>query len=346
MSLTIGTNKLRFVIFGNGHDSARNDSGDGMTSFLYECDYCAFDTSGQYCWVVTKHGDPADRKIRKLDTATWEEVPHAFENVDVSTEVTSGFLCGIENTNSNLGILVLGSSQIVVFDLTTDTIAYTISGNLFRINEDYPPHATLVGDKIRIIGASVDQSKVDAPYAVLDLTNLTVTQNNQSGGWTISGFYNDTDITFANRTYGDHRAIWGAHITDGGANTLLWDNFSLYNTDVQLESFSHEDDLYFPTLVGDEWRFGKYPIPPDLNTPTPQSYIGINANTLASPPVYTRGRTWASFLMTDNSLMVTDFVNTAVLYNGSSPKLTPMVMGDHLIICAGSDGHTYLARYR
>ena len=346
MSLTIGVNKLKFVIFGNGHDSARNDSGDGMTSFLYECDYCAFDTSGQYCWVVTKHGDRADQKIRKLDTSTWEEVPHAFENVDVTEETANGLLVGIENTNSNLGILVIDSLRTVVFDLTTDEIYYDLSGNLYQISESYPPHATLVGDIIRIIGASVDQSKVTAPYAVIDLANQTITQNNQAGGWTISGFYNDTDITFANRTYGDHRAIWGARITDGGGNNLLWDNFSLYNADVQLESFSHEDDLYIPTLVGGEWRFGKYPIPPDLNTPSPQSYIGINANTLASPPVYTRGRTWASFLMTDNSLVVTDFVNTAVLYNGSSPKLTPMVMGDHLIICAGSDGHTYLARYR
>lgn len=337
---------LSFTIFGHGHDSTRNDSGDGMTTFLYSCDYAAFDNTGRYLWVVTKSGEREDQKIRKLDTTTWEEVPHAFENVDVHTESTSGFLVGIENTNSNLGVLVIGASRIVVFDLTTDEIYNDISGNLYRIDSDYAPRATLVGDVIRIIGASVDQSKYRAPFATINLTNNTYAMNDQSGGWTISGFYNDTDITFANRNYGDRKALWGAVINAGASVTQLWGDFSIYNEDITLESFASNNNLYFPTKINGIWRFGKYPIPPDLDTPSPIGSIGIDANTIVSPPVYTRGRTWASFLMSDNSLAVTDFTNYGILYTGDSPSLIPMAMGDDLIVCAGSDGYTYLAKYR
>lgn len=336
---------LSFTIFGSGHDSTRNDSGDGMTSFLYSCDYAAFDSTGQYLWVVTKNGEIADQKIRKLDTTTWEEVPHAFENVDVHSNATSGFLVSIENTNSNLGVLVTDSNEIVVFDLTTDTIYNTISGNLYRIDPNYAPRATLVGDVIRIIGASVDQSKYRAPYATINLTNNTYAMNEQPGGWTISGFYNDTDITFANRNYGDRKALWGANILDGAGSVKTWDDFYIYTDDITLDSFAKDNYLYIPTKVGDIWRFGKYSVPPDFSTP-PADYIGINANTIASPPVYTRGKTWASFLMSDNSLAVTDFTNYGILYTGDSPTLTPVAMSDPLMVCAGSDGYTYLARYK
>ena len=344
MSFTI--EDLSFVIFGNGHNLTRNDSGDGMTTFLYSCDYAAFDSTGQYLWVVTKHGEIADQKIRKIDTTTWEEVPHAFENVDVHTETTSGFLVGIENTNSNLGVLVIGTNRIVVFDLTTDEIYNDISGNLYRIDADYAPRATLDGDVIRIIGASVDQSKYRAPFATINLTNNTYAMNEQAGGWTISGFYNDTDITFANRNYGDRKALWGATINDGAGITQLWGDYSIYNDDITLDSFGRNNNLYFPTKINGIWQFGKYPIPPDLDTPSPIGAIGINANTIVSPPVYTRGKTWASFLMSDDSLAVTDFTNYGILYTGDSPKLTPIAMGDPLIVCAGSDGYTYLARYK
>lgn len=336
---------LSFTIFGSGHDSTRNDSGDGMTSFLYSCDYAVFDSTGQYLWVVTKHGEIADQKIRKLDTTTWEEVPHAFENVDVHSNTTSGFLVGIENTNSNLGVLVTDSNEIVVFDLTTDEIYNTISGNLYRIDPNYAPRATLVGDVIRIIGTSVDQSKYRAPYATINLSNNTYAMNEQAGGWTISGFYNDTDITFANRNYGDRKALWGANILDGAGNVQIWDDFSIYSDDITLDFFAKDNYLYIPTNVGGIWRFGKYSVPPDFST-LPVDYIGINANTIASPPVYTRGKTWASFLMSDDSLAVTDFTNYGILYTGDSPTLTPIAMGDPYIVCAGSDGFTYLARYK
>lgn len=336
---------LSFTIFGSGHDSTRNDSGDGMTSFLYSCDYAVFDSTGQYLWVVTKNGEIADQKIRKLDTTTWEEVPHAFENIDVHSNSTSGFLVGIENTNSNLGVLVTDSNEIVVFDLTADTIYNTISGNLYRIDPNYAPRATLVGDVIRIVGASVNQSKYRAPFATINLTNNTYAMNEQPGGWTISGFYNDTDITFANRNYGDRKALWGANILDGAGNVKTWDDFYIYNDDITLDSFAKDNYLYIPTKVGDIWRFGKYSVPPDFSS-LPSDYIGINANTLASPACYTRGRTWASFLMSDNSLAVTDFVNYGILYTGDNPSLTPIAMGDPYIVCAGSDGYTYLARYK
>ena len=345
MSAIIQPYKSKFVIFGSGYNDTRNDSGDGMTTFLYSCDYAAFDNTGRYLWVVTKNGEIADQKIRKLDTTTWEEVPHAFENVDVSSEITSGFLVGIENTNSNLGVLVTNSNEIVVFDLTTDEIYNTISGNLYRIDPNYAPRATLVGDVIRIIGASVDQSKYRAPYATINLTNNTYAMNEQAGGWTISGFYNDTDITFANRNYGDRKALWGANILDGAGQVQTWGDYYIYTDDITLDSFAKDNYLYIPTKVGDTWRFGKYSVPPDFSTP-PADYIGINANTIVSPPVYTRGKTWASFLMSDDSLAVTDFTNYGILYTGDSPKLTPVAMGDPLIVCAGSDGYTYLARYK
>lgn len=347
MSATINSGKLKFSVFGNGFDQVRNDSGDGfgMTSFAYACDYCAFDVNSRYCWIVTKSGDMADRKIRKLDTTTWQEVHHAFENVDVSTQYQLGLLTYIENDTSNLGVLVTDTKGIVVFDLTTDEIICELGGSLWEINQNYYPHSTHKDGIIRIVGTTMNESYHDAPYATIDIPNETYAKNEQAGGYTISGFYNDTDITFANRSYGDRKFLWGGRINSGAGLSQLWGNPNYY-PNVTLDSFASNDYLYFPTHVGETWQFGKYPIPPDIQTPSPIEYMGINADTLATPAVYTRGRTWASFLMSDNSLAVTDFRNCGVLYKGDSPKLTPKAMGDPYILCAGSDGYTYLARYK
>lgn len=337
---------LSFTIFGSGHDSTRNDSGDGMTSFLYSCDYAAFDATGQYLWVVTKQGELADQKIRKLDTTTWEEVPHAFENMDVHSASTAGMLVHVESEDSNLGVMVLDDGiHAVVFDLTTDEVYFEVTGNLWNM-VGYYLHATEVDGIIRIIGCTMDNSMTPAPFATIDIENETYALNSQAGGWTISGFYNDTDITFANRNYGDRKALWGATINNGASLTQLWDDFSIYNEDITLDSFASNNNLYFPTKINGVWQFGKYPIPPDLDTPSPIGAIGINANTIVSPPVYTRDRTWASFLMSDSSLAVTDFTNYGILYTGDSPTLTPIAMSDPLMVCAGSDGYTYLARYK
>ncbi|MBR1904847.1 MAG: hypothetical protein IJ819_00090 [Clostridiales bacterium] len=346
MSITVGANKSKFVIFGSGYDNVRADSGDGMTSFMYSCDYAAFDATGQYLWVVTKQGEIADQKIRKLDTTTWEEVPHAFENMDVHSASTAGMLTYVESEGSNLGIMVLDDGvHAVVFDLTTDEIYCEVAGNLWNM-VGYYLHATEVNGIIRIIGCTMDNSMTTAPFATIDIENEAYALNSQAGGWTISGFYNDTDITFANRNYGDRKALWGATINDGAGLTQLWGDYSIYNEDITLDSFARDNNLYFPTKINGIWQFGKYPIPPDLDTPSPIGAIGINANTIVSPPVYTRGKTWASFLMSDDSLAVTDFTNYGILYTGDSPKLTPIAMSDPLMVCAGSDGYTYLARYK
>lgn len=333
---------LSFTIFGSGHDSTRNDSGNGMTSFLYRCDYAAFDSTNRYMWVVTVSGTQDERKIRKIDTTTWQEVPHAFQNIN---GVDVHFLAYIENTNSNLGILATTLLRTIVFDLTTDEIVTEIHNTIWRIERGYYPRATLSGDVIRIVGTSMDEStKWRAPYVTINLANETMAQNNQDGGWTISSFYNDTDVTLARRNYGDRKALWGVTINDGASVTQQWSNFYIYNDDITLDSFAKDNYLYIPTKVGDIWRFGKYSVPPDFSSP--DDYIGINANTLVSPPTYTRGKTWASFLMSDGSLAVTDFVNYGILYTGNNPSLTPIAMGDPYIVCAGSDGYTYLARYK
>lgn len=344
MSLTI--EDLNFTIFGNGHDEVRIDSGDGMTTFLYSCDYAVFDATGRYLWVVTKHGELEDQKIRKLDTVTWEEVSHPWENMDVHSSPTSGMLTYVESEGSNLGVMVLDDGiHTVVFDLTTDEVYCTVNGNLYNM-AGYYPHATEVDGIIRIIGCTMDNSMATAPFATIDIENETYALNNQSGGWTISGFYNDTDITFANRNYGDRKAIFGGSLNDNASYNQLWSDYSIYTEDITLDSFARDNNLYFPTKINGIWQFGKYPIPPDLDTPSPIGAIGINANTIVSPPVYTRGRTWASFLMSDDSLAVTDFTNYGILYTGDSPKLTPIAMSDPLMVCAGSDGYTYLARYK
>ena len=345
MSATINAKKIKFHVLGNGFENTRNDSGDGFAPFKYKCDYCAFDITSSYVWIVTKSGNVEDRRIRKIDTSTWREVHHPFENVDVSSQYYFGLLTYIENTTSNLGVLVTDTDGIVVFDLTTDEIFCTINGNLGQINQKYYPHATLVNDIIRVVGTTMNPSYYEAPYAVIDITNGTYAQNSQAGGYTISGFYNDTDIILANRYYGDKKYVWGGRINSGAGLSQLWGDPNYY-PNVTLDSFASNDYLYFPTHVDDTWQFGKYPIPPDVQTPSPIDLMGINANTLVSPAVYTRGRTWASFLMSDNSLAVTDFRNYGILYTSDSPKLTPKAMGDPWILCDGSDGYTYIARYK
>lgn len=346
MSGIINAKKSSFVVFGSGFDRVRDNSGDGKKPFLYKCNYSAFDVTNRYCWIVTKSGNPEDIRIRKLDTTTWEEVNHAFENVDVSGNA-HGLLTYIENDNSNLGVLVTDQNETIIFDLTTDEVFCTTNQNLYDINLNYKPRATHVGDYIRIIGTTMNPNDYNASYAVINMADETIIRNYQSGGYTFSGFYNDTDIAPTNRYYGDRRYLWGGRIENNGMLTKLWgDPQAYYSGNVLLDSFSKFDDFYFPTKVGNEWKFGKYPIPPDLVTPSPSTTFGENANTLATPPVYTRGRTWASFRMTDNSLVVTDMVNMAVLYKGDSPSLTPIAMGDPWIICDGSDGYTYLARYK
>ena len=347
MSINIGEYKSKFVIFGSGYDNVRADSGDGMTSFMYSCDYAAFDKTGSYLWVVTKTGPVADRKIRKIDTTTWEEVHHPWEDMDLSGVTVGGMLAYVESANSNLGILTLGDTMhTVVFDLTTDEVYCTVYGNLWRMSDGYHLRATEVDGIVRVIGATVTGGMNNAGFAVIDIANETYGLNAVAGGWTINSFYNDTDIVLANRNYGDRKATWGARITEGLNPTQLW-WIADYIENVTLDSFASNDKLFFPTkTVGDMWQYGKYNVPPDISTPSPITVFGLNANTLATPACYTRGRTWASFRTTDNALVVTDFVNSGILYTGDSPSLTPIAMGDDLIVCAGSDGYTYLARYR
>lgn len=346
MSAIIQPYKSKFVIFGSGYNDTRNDSGDGMVTFLWKCDYAAFDNTGRYLWVVTKSGEPEDRKIRKIDTTTWMEVPHAFENIDVYNETVTGMLAYVENDNSNLGVLVISATQLVVFDLTTDAVLCTVNGNLWNMTTDYALRATRVGDVIRVIGTTMDESYYTAPFATINTSTLAYALNNQSGGYTISSFYNDTDITLANRSYGTRQFLWGARINAVGDLTQLWGDPSEITPNTKLDSFASNDYLFFPTKIGDVWQYGKYPIPPDIITPSPIATFGIRANTIATPPAYTRGRTWASFRTTDNALVVTDMVNAGILYTGDAPSLTPVAMGDPLIVCAGSDGYTYLARYK
>lgn len=343
MSLTI--EDLNFTIFGNGHDEVRMDSGDGMTTFLFSCDYAAFDATGQYLWVVTKQGELADQKVRKIDTTTWEEVSHPWENMDVHSSSTAGMLAYVESADSNLGIMVLDSgSQAIVFNLTTDEVYCTVSGNLYNM-AGYYPRATEKDGIVRIIGSTVDQSMTNAGVATIDIANEVYALNSIAGGWTINTFINDTDIILANRTYGDRKATFGAVIADNSSWTQTW-WIADYIENVKMDSFASNDKLYFPTKVGDLWQYGKYNIPPDITTPSPITVFGLNANTLATPACYTRGRTWASFRTTDNALVVTDFANSGILYTGDSPSLTPIAMSDPLMVCAGSDGYTYLARYK
>ena len=347
MSITIGANKSKFVIFGSGYNDVRADSGDGMVTFLWSCDYAAFDKTGRYLWVVTKHGDLADQKVRKIDTTTWEEVSHPWENMDVHSTSTAGMLAYVESADSNLGIMVLDDgTHSVVFDLTTDEVYCTVYGNLWNMQSGYYLHATEKDGIVRIIGATMDNSMTNAPFATIDIANESYALNSQAGGWTINTFYNDTDIILANRHYGDRVATWGDRIANNSAHSQIW-WVADYIENVKMDSFASNDQLFFPTkTVGDMWQYGKYNVPPDISTPSPITVFGLNANTLATPACYTRGRTWASFRTTDNALVVTDFVNSGILYTGDSPSLTPIAMSDPLMVCAGSDGYTYLARYK
>ena len=345
MSITIGANKSKFVIFGSGYNDTRADSGDGMVTFMWACDYAAFDKTGRYLWVVTKHGNRDDIKIRKIDTTTWEEVHHAFENMDIYNESMAGALAYVESADSNLGVMVIPGSKTIVFDLTTDEVYAEVSGNLWNMG-DYYLRATEKDGIVRIIGTTMDNSKYTAPHATIDIENEVYALNSNPGGWTITTFYNDTDMVLANRYYGDRVATYGARISDDSLATNIW-WVAGYIDDVKLDSFASNDQLFFPTkTVGEMWQYGKYSVPPDISTPSPITVFGLNANTLATPACYTRGRTWAAFRTTDNALVVTDFVNSGILYTGDSPSLTPIAMSDPLMVCAGSDGYTYLARYK
>lgn len=346
MSITIGANKSKFEVFGYGYNDTRNDSGDGMVTFLWSCDYAAFDKTGSYLWVVTKHGEVADQKVRKIDTSTWEEVSHPWEEMDVHSSSTAGMLAYVESANSNLGIMVLNDgSHSIVFDLTTDEVYCTVSGNLYNMR-GYYLRATEKDGIVRIIGTTMDNSLYTAPHATIDIENEIYALNSNPGGWTITTFYNDTDMVLANRYYGDRVATYGSRIAaDSGTTQTWW--VAGYIDDVKLDSFASNDKLFFPTeTAANIWQYGKYSVPPDISTPSPITVFGLNANTLATPACYTRGRTWAAFRTTDNALVVTDFVNSGILYTGNSPVLTPIAMSDPLIVCAGSDGYTYLARYK
>ena len=303
MSATLVTDKIEFSVFGKGYDDARGNSGDGMdTLFMWKCDYAAFDKTSRYLWITTKTGNTEDVRIHKIDTTTWEEVHHAFENVDCSLQNTDGLLTYVENDNSNYGVLVTTSSGLVIFDLTTDEVIYTIDGNLWTF-EGYYPRATHVDNLIRIIGATMSPNYYRAPWAVVDTDTSSYILNEQSGGYTISSFYNDTNIVLSNRQHGDRQYIWGGTIESSGGLHQTW-GLRDFITKATLDGFASNDYLFFPTQVGDIWQYGKYTVPPDLVTPSPITTFGLNANTLATPACYTRGRTWASFRTTDNALVV------------------------------------------
>lgn len=321
MSYTIDNSK--FVIFGNGYDGVRNDSGDGMNEPeihpLSTPTHAAFDTSGEYVYFTDGHGD-----IRKFKVNPWEEV---------STNLPSGNIYHPTNVENNIGIICNYPTGITVFNLDTEEIIKTFSttGGYSFIAD-----CMMDGDDIYLIQKT--NGNATAALRHIDLANETVSYTAIYGA--NSGFV-DTDTIYNYRA-----GAWWSDPTYANGYSLSYTSQwqGTYSTQadypVRFGGLCADGYLYLPSKVNGEWVMGVYDgnsVPTFEPVPNPiRSYgnFGEDLSLVISgrnsfSTCYNNGRTKAAFATTIGTF-VTDFQNK--LTKITDDKDQPLAMCDHYFV--------------
>ena len=322
MSYTIENSK--FVIFGNGYDGVRNDSGDGLNEPeihpLSTPTHAAFDTSGEYVYFTD-----GNYNIRKFRINPWEEI---------SVALPKGRIYHPTNTENNIGIIYqTGEQKITVFNLDTEEVIKTFAS---AGSYAYVADCMMDGDDVYLIQKT--NGNASAQMRHIDLANETDSYASYHGAF--CGFVdNDTFYGYtagtwwSDPTYAYGKALSGSNQWRGTYSTSA-------NYPVRFGGLCADGYLYLPTFLNGEWVMGVYdgnsvptfePVPNPIRT---YGNFGGDLSLVISgrqyfSTCYNNGRTKAAFATTIGTF-VTDFTNK--LMKITDDKDQPLAMSDHYFV--------------
>ena len=322
MSYTIENSK--FVIFGNGYDGVRNDSGDGLNEPeihpLSTPTHAAFDTSGEYVYLT------GGSTIRKFRINPWEEV---------SVNLPQGSIYHPTNVENNIGIICHppNNNGITIFNLDTEEIITTFPTTA---GYSFISDCMMDGDDIYLIQKT--NGNATAALRHIDLANDTYSYTAIYGA--NSGFV-DTDTIYNYRAgtwYSDPTYANGYSLS----YTSQWQGTYTTRADypVRFGGLCADGYLYLPTFLNGEWVMGVYdgnsvptfePVPNPIRT---YGNFGGDLSLVISgrqyfSTCYNNGRTKAAFATTIGTF-VTDFTNK--LTKITDDKDQPLAMCDHYFV--------------
>lgn len=338
MSATIGKNDIKLSVFGRGFEDERTDSGTGESApdeiLNFPIYHACFDNTGAYCWLVTDEG------LRKYETENWTDVGQSI--------VSDGLVLLLHPSNvaNNYGLAVVDSSEIVLFDLTSDTVHQTASGTYTELVRNLVYDCILTGDQIKIIAlAKVNTNNPIITIDKNDLNLLTVA----TGGVAPDGFINDSLIyaTYSREWFFQASVAYGLKL-DGSVD---WQTDGINrNDDVAGFGFGTNGRLILPVKVYGAWRFGIFDgtTAPVLVPPKPAKTFGRFKT--APDPWYQYGYPWGLAyadgrdelcVMTSEGLLYTD-LNEVIKLETEFRK--PLSMRNGKVICTdytNSRGYIY-----
>ena len=323
MSYTIENSK--FVIFGNGYDGVRNDSGEGMNEPvihpLNTPTHGAFDTSGEYVYLT------GGSTIRKFRINPWEEV---------SVNLPQGNIFHPTNVENNIGIIchTPGENKITVFNLDTGEVIKT-----FASIGAYPfvADCIMVDDDVYLVQKG--SGRQTEAFRHIDLANEIDSYTSMYGA--VSGFVDDDTV------YIYRAGSWWSDPTYANGYSLSYTSQwqGTYSTmadyPVSMGGLCADGYLYLPSKVNDEWVMGVYdgnsvptfePVPNPIRTygKFPERATLALSGKSAFYSAYTDGRTKGAFA-TNLGLYYTDFQNKLVKVSDNLSQ--PLAMSDHYIVC-------------
>lgn len=324
MSYTIENSK--FVIFGNGYDGVRNDSGDGLNEPeihpLSTPTFAAFDSSGEYVWI-----SDGNYNIRKFRINPWEEI---------SVTLPKGSLYHPTNVENNIGIIsqYSGNHDITVFNLDTGEVIKTFASIGFY---SFVSDCIMVDDDVYLVQKG--NGKQTEAFRHIDLANEVDSYASMYGA--VSGFVDDDTI------YIYRAGSWWSDPTYANGYSLSYTSQwqGTYSTSadypVNMGGLCANGYLYLPTLLDGEWQMGVYdgnsaptfePVPNPIRTygKFPERATLVLSGKNAFFTAYTDGRTKGAFV-TNLGLYFTDFTNKLVKVSDNLSR--PLAMSDHYIVC-------------
>lgn len=331
MSATINSGKLKFSVFGNGFDQVRNDSGFGAKSYVATSRTIGamIDDTNVYMWLHTDSG------LKKYRIADFTEV----EQTTVPTSVN--MILHPSNVANNLGLAIVNTDTIYIFDLTDDTLIGTVSGSFPSYSGFYSYDCVMYGNKIYFIPK--DLARTNPTLYVIDLEDMTSSKSVIASNVGACGFVDSSVIYVCYPREWFYQTTTAYAINYSGGN--IWTNTQFdNNNDANMWALVGNGKLYLPVKIDGAWHFGVFNATPNptFRPPSPIRTIG-NFDSIPAldnaghsnrhDVAYNDGRTKAC-MWTRQGLLYTDFQTVEKL---DSVNAVPLAMSDVYVVCSDYD---------
>lgn len=324
---------LSFTIFGSGHDSTRNDSGDGYLEpdyIGYGINSACFDTTGRYCWVdLVSSGMLLG--LHKLDVETM-----TFVNQGNIPRVNN--IYHPVNVDNNWGVC-FSDSTTYIFDLTTNEIIYQLTGSHYG-NTSALQSVTLDTENNILYFTAIEKHS-DNRYRQIFSFDI------ENNSWSEVGWWDRACVGFidVNSAYMHYYPVWFSSYYQAGSlnasgGTDWWvtagESHKFDNLGGAMWGLVGRGKLFIPSYVDGAWVMGEYDASsaPDFLTPSPVATFGqfngwVEIDTFTCyTPEWTRG----AFSCSEGTFVVD-------MENGSLARITAdaetvRAMTDNMLICA------------